>query len=101
MARAITILDALDAGNDLLTIQANVEGVVDADGNPKVVEATGWVSALTNYYPPYCYGEGGNLLPGSVPRAMTTPEKLTYCKARIAETRPDLVDPPQSLNISG
>lgn len=65
-------------GDDVLT----VVGVAD-DGAE--VTASGWVTAMANYFPPESYytdADGdtlsGHLKPGSTPREMTADEKTAY-----------------------
>lgn len=91
------VIDAWnDTGDDVLRI----DGHDDASGRKFTV--FGWVSALTNFYPPSAYNADGTLKPGQTPRAMTAAERTAYLRTLIqarlngerrAKDRKDLTDP--------
>jgi hypothetical protein len=70
----LRVTAAFDLGNDVLQVQG-----YDADTG-ELCEASGWVSATTNYYPPESYDADGNRLPEAQPRAMTAGERRAYCQ---------------------
>ena len=82
---ATQVLEALDAGGDVLLVRGRVDGV---DGE---VQARGWVSALERHYPSDAYDASGNRredakgAPLVQPRAMSAGERLAYCKRLLEE----------------
>lgn len=99
---AVKVSGAYDLGNDVLMVQGIVDGVVDLKGNPALVCAYGWVSAMTNYFPPASYAGDGSRLAGATPRNMTAPEKLAYCRRLLAGAAPAAVGASgKSLGITG
>ena len=76
----VTLVTAVP-GTDVLSVQG-----VDGDGVD--LQATGWQSAMTNYYPPEMYDADGNFVPGAVPRAMTGTEQLAYCQSLLDALAP-------------
>ena len=99
---AVKVSAAFDQGNDVLLVQGTVDGVVDSAGNLVVVNAYGWVSAMSNYFPPALYAGDGSRLPGATARAMTGAEKLAYCKRLLTAAAPAVaVATGKSLGIAG
>lgn len=96
MADSFEILEVLDAGDDLLIVRGHrlVDGEPETETReragrrgrteryevPRVYEATGWVSALTNHFDEESYGEDGHRNPKAKPRERTADEKLAYCQ---------------------
>jgi hypothetical protein len=68
---ALTVTKVLDLGDDTLQVTG-----LDGDGNE--VTATGWVSAMTNFYPDTAYDETGQRKATAKPRAMTKAEQKNY-----------------------
>jgi hypothetical protein len=73
-----TLVKVTDLGDDVLQIDG-----LDADGNP--VTVTGWVSAMTNYFPPTAYDANGLLKASAKARAMTDAEKRSYWLSLLGE----------------
>jgi len=77
MASTAVVTSATDAGNDVLLVAGTVDKG-DGDG-AQPVDARGWVSATTHYYPPDQYtGTPLMLVPTATPRAMTADEATAY-----------------------
>jgi hypothetical protein len=101
------ILEAYDAGNDVLLIHGTMDGVYTADEGegPKLarLEARGWVSALANHFDADAYQEDGHRKPDAKPRAMTPDEQLDYCKRLIeAQNSDETAEPARKpLGIKG
>lgn len=92
MPRAIDITNVMAGENDNLYI----EGVVD----DVPARAQGWQSAVTNYFPPECYGEPdingqAHRLPNSTSRNMTHEEATAYFIALLdaAVPQPEQLQP--------
>lgn len=99
---AIKVTGAFDLGGDLLLVQGTVDGVVDSSGNLAIVSAYGWMSAMSNYYPPAAYAGDGSRLAGATSRAMTAVEKLAYCRRLLSGAAPSAVrSSGKSLGIVG
>lgn len=90
MATTFTITAVLDAGDDVLKVEA-----LDPDGNK--LEAFGWVSATTNHYDASAYttDAAGNLHrdPAALPRAMTAAEVGEYAHSLLLAQHPELAAP--------
>jgi hypothetical protein len=95
---ATKILAAYNLGADQLLVRGTVDGVTDPDGNLIVIEARGWVSATTNYYPPASYNPDGTLKSGATARAMTAAERLAYARQLVQAAAPAA---PVDFGISG
>lgn len=74
----VNVEKVTDLGNDRILVTGTVDGHNDPDGNPVIVQAPGWLSAMTNYYPADAYGEDGHLVDGATAREMTDDEKHAY-----------------------
>lgn len=90
MAEQITNVAWQDAGDDILNVTGH-RGVQQArvgtedDGvspiyedRPVVIEARGWVSAMTNHFDPDAIGTDGHRKPNTTPREMTDAERHAY-----------------------
>jgi hypothetical protein len=87
MAATVTINTAQPRGaSDYLDVTATI--VPDGGGDPVDVEATGWVSATTNHFPPSAYDALGNRDPAIPPRAMTPAERDAYYLQLVQEDNP-------------
>jgi hypothetical protein len=87
----VTITETLQ-DDDQLIVRGHIDGVTvtvpaptDEDPSateqvPALIEATGWVSAMTNHYDPDAYGNDGHLLEDAKPRQMTSAERKSYCE---------------------
>ena len=73
----VKILDIYDAGEDRLLIDAEVDG--------KLVQATGWVSALENHFGEDAYTKDGDRKKGAKAREMTREERREYCERLVRE----------------
>lgn len=96
---AVTILEAFDAGNDVLLIHATADGVVDEQGDPLLLIATGWVSALLNHFEPAAYQPDGHRDPAVGARPMSAAEQLAYCQERVFAVYPQASPLPVALGI--
>lgn len=75
---AITLTRVVDLGDDVLQVTG-----VDGDGNE--VTGSGWVSAMTNFYPATAYDDAGERKPSAKPRAMTKAEQKSYWLTLLGE----------------
>lgn len=85
MDKIVVVTGANDLGADVLEVLGTVNG--------EAVRATGWVSAMTNFYPPEAYGEDGHRKAKAKPRAMTDAEKLVYMKSLLSPAELERVEP--------
>lgn len=80
----VTRVTAADTDSDLLL----VEGLVDE----VPVQASGWVTAMTNFYPPEAYIQGDDgglvLVDAATARPMTDSEKMVYWQSLLAAVAP-------------
>ena len=84
---------AFDIGADVLEVTGTVDG--------KKIKARGWVSAMTNYYPPTAYNEDGVREPGAQPRPMTLEEKTAYCTKLLEDAVPAAPAEPTNMLFQG
>lgn len=96
---------AYDAGDDVLVVRGTIDGLVDADGELRELEARGWVSALENHYDWDAYVDvidadladenspwattGTHLRADATPRPMTDDERRDYCRNLLLEQHAD------------
>lgn len=78
-------------GDDSFTI-TYVE-VYGEDGVGPEQAVTGWVSAMTNFFPADQYGEDGHLRPDSVSRSMTMDEVHEYWSELVEAADPPALAP--------
>ena len=73
------------------TDRIEIEATIDpGDGaEPVDVQAWGWVSALTNHFPPDAFGDDGHHKPGVAGRPMTPAERDAYYQAKVEEQHPE------------
>lgn len=85
------------AGGDRITVVGTVDGHDDDAGQPIIVSAAGWVSAMEQHYDPDAYGEDGHRDPDREPRAMTDDERMAYWESLLADSVPQLPTEPTVL----
>jgi hypothetical protein len=88
----VQITQVLARDSDVLEVQ----GYDDRDPN-RAFAATGWQSAMVNYYPPDQYGSNGHLLPNAVSRPMTAQEQQVYWVSLLQPLVPVDATPPTVL----
>jgi hypothetical protein len=87
MAATVTINTVQRHGNtDRIEIDATIDPGGGAD--PVAVQASGWVSAMTNHFPPEAFGDDGHHLPGAAGRPMTPAERDNYYQRLVEEQHP-------------
>jgi hypothetical protein len=76
-------------------LSAQQPDVIQVDGSIDGAELTayGWLSAMSNYYPPTSYDDDGSLKEGSQARAMDTDEKMAYWVSLLEELAPAIPTP--------
>lgn len=77
----VAVTRVVDLGNDVL----EVSGTVD----DQAVTATGWVSAMSNYYPATAYDSEGHLKASATPAEMTDRQKTAYWKSLLTAVQPE------------
>lgn len=88
-----TILQTTHVGDDLLLVRGTHPDVVGSDGEPAILEASGWVSAITNHYDDNSLDANGQRKPGTKARVMTASEAQAYVQRLLWEHNGHLIPP--------
>src|SRR5437868_15352160 len=86
-----------DLGNDVLEVRGTVDDHVGEDGQPILLVAFGWVSAMENHYPDAKHDKVGNRDPAAKPTPMDDQERMAYWSQLLTNMVPTAVHPAEAV----